>query len=258
MEYVQDNKNIGHPAVRECLSYMGIDKGIEIYHDKDLPSKRGLGSSSAFVVGLLNGLYNLKDISLAPEILAREAIKVEQEKIGEAVGCQDQYEAALGGFLHIEFRGVDVSIQRIDSGRLIDYLMLFDTGTYRVASKVAKSVITQIPYKKDELTAMYKMVKEGQELLEGRNYVDFGRLLHEGWLLKRSLSDKISTSIIDGLYDTALKAGAIGGKLLGAGGGGFLLLLVEPDKQKAIKNAMRGLHSIPFKLETGGSQVIFR
>ncbi len=258
MEYVQDNKNIGHPAVRECLTNIGIREGVEIYHDRDLPSKRGLGSSSSFVVGLLNALHNLKGASIYPEALAREAIKVEQQRIGESVGCQDQYEASLGGFLHIEFKGADVKINRIDKGELFDYLMLFDTGTFRVASQIAQNVIEQIPFKRYELTAMYKMVQEGIELLERKDYITFGKLLHEGWQLKRSLSDRISTSIIDSLYETALKAGAIGGKLLGAGGGGFLLIFAEPEKHKQIKEAMRGLLYVPIGIEPYGSKVIFK
>ena len=258
MEYVQDNKNIGHPAVRECLSNMGINEGVEIYHDRDLPSKRGLGSSSSFVVGLLNGLHSLKGWEIPPEPLARKAVYVERIMIGESVGCQDQYLASLGGFRHIEFKGVDIDIHSVDSGELQDFLMLFDTGTFRVASNIAQNVIEQIPYKRDELTAIYKMVQEGVELLESKDYITFGKLLHEGWQLKRSLSDRISTSIIDSLYETALKNGAIGGKLLGAGGGGFLLLFAEPDKHKQIKDAMRGLLYVPIRFETYGSKVIFK
>ncbi len=259
MEYVQSNNNIGHPAVREILRYLNIEDGLEIYHDKDLPSRRGLGSSSTFVVGLLNALYTLNNSTIPPKQLAQEAIYIEQFAIKEAVGCQDQYLSSYGGFRHIEFERNKTTVSsHIESGELINYLMLFDTGTYRIASIVASKLVEQIPYKKKELTAMYDMVVEGQSLLERKNYMGFGKLLHEEWLLKRSLTDRISTSIVDGIYETALKTGAIGGKLLGAGGGGFMLLFAEPEKQKEIKKALRGLTHVPFKLEKDGSTIIYK
>ena len=183
--------------------------------------------------------------------------------IRENVGCQDQTLAAFGGFSHIEFGGeghlgtrrVTLPKERLDGLR--EHMMLFFTGFARTASEVAIHQVRNIPNRTKELTTMYGFVNEAMRILEGGDLKAFGRLLHESWLLKRSLSDKITTKAIDDVYEAALRAGALGGKLLGAGGGGFLLIYAQPEKQPAVREALKGFLEIPFKFETLGSQIIF-
>jgi D-glycero-alpha-D-manno-heptose-7-phosphate kinase len=195
--------------------------------------------------------------------LAREAIHIEQNMIKENVGCQDQALAAYGGFNYIEFGGEGhlsqrrVTLPRETVAALQEHVMLCFTGFSRTASEIAQHQIANIPKKTKELYAMYGFVKEALKLLNEARLVDFGKLLHESWLLKRTLSEKISTSHVDDLYDKAIKAGALGGKLLGAGGGGFILIYAEPDKQAAVRTALGGLLEIPFRFENLGSQIIF-
>ncbi|MBF0331512.1 MAG: kinase [Candidatus Omnitrophica bacterium] len=263
MEHVQTVDEINHPAVRETLRFLNIHQGIEIHHDGDLPARTGLGSSSAFTVGLLNSLYALKGIMPTKEQLAREAIHIEQDMIRENVGCQDQVLAAHGGFNYIEFGGDGhLSVRKITVTKenlavLHSHMMLFFTGFSRTASEIAVHQIQNIPKRKKELTAMQAMVMEAVRALNACDWEKFGELLHESWLLKRTLSDKITTGHIDGIYERALKAGALGGKLLGAGGGGFVLIYARPDQKEAVRAALSDLLEIPFKFETLGSQIIF-
>jgi len=264
MEHVRESVNeIKHPSVREVLRFLKIHTGVEIHHDGDLPARTGLGSSSAFTVGLLNALYALKGQIVTKERLAREAILVEQDMIKENVGCQDQMLAAYGGFNLIEFGGpnhlrvVPLTLSAGKLNHLQDHLMLFFTGFSRTASAIAKVQIKNIPKKKAELSRMHEMVQEAIEVLNGKDLLKFGRLLDESWKLKRSLSDKISSSYIDNLYTAAISAGALGGKLLGAGGGGFVLFFVEPSKQDKIRKALKSLLEVPIKFENLGSQIIF-
>ncbi len=263
MEHVQNVNEIDHPAVREVLKFLKISEGIEIHHDGDLPARTGLGSSSSFTVGLLNGLYALKGIMPTKERLAKEAIYIEQEKCKENVGCQDQTLAAFGGISYIEFGGqelirvqkVTMPVDRIQNLRA--HMMLYFTGFSRMASEIAAHQIRNIPKKKSELTTMYKLTLEAIKILNGTNILKFGKLLHESWKLKRSLSDKISTPYIDDLYQIACRNGAVGGKLLGAGGGGFVLLFAPVEKQPKIRAALKNLLEIPFKFEDLGTQIIF-
>ncbi len=264
MEHVRQSiEEIDHPSVREVLRFLKIHEGVEIHHDGDLPARTGLGSSSSFTVGLLNSLYALKGQITTKEMLAREAIHVEQDLIKENVGCQDQTLAAYGGFNMIEFGGtnhlrvqpVTVPIEKINI--LQDHLMLFFTGFSRNASSIAKTQIENIPQKRMEMARMHEMVQEAVEILNGKDLLKFGRLLDESWKIKRTLSDKISNSNIDDLYAAAIKAGAVGGKLLGAGGGGFVLFFAEPSKQEKVRHALKGLLEVPFKFESLGSQIIF-
>lgn len=264
MEHVRESiDEIDHPAVREVLRFLKIHTGIEIHHDGDLPARTGLGSSSSFTVGLLNALYALKGQIVTKERLAREAIFVEQDMIKENVGCQDQTLAAYGGFNLIEFGGsnhlrvVPVTLAAGDLNHLQEHLMLFFTGFSRSASEIAESQIKNMPKKKAELSRMYEMVQEAVELLNSKDLLKFGRLLDESWKIKRTLSDKISSSYIDDLYTAAISAGALGGKLLGAGGGGFVLLFVEPSKKDRIRKALKSLLEVPMKFENLGSQIIF-
>lgn len=262
MEHVQNIDEIDHPSVRETLRFMNITDGVEIHHDGDLPARTGLGSSSAFTVGLLNVLYALKGQMPTQEQLAREAVHIEQDLIKENVGCQDQTLAAYGGFNYIEFGGekhlgsrrVTLTKERMDDFR--DHMMLFFTGFSRTASEIAAQQIQNIPRRVQELKTMYSFVAESMRLLNNDDLTGFGRLLHESWLLKRTLSEKITTTVIDDIYNKAMGAGALGGKLLGAGGGGFVLIYAEPDHKPAVRQALKGLLEIPFKFETLGSQII--
>lgn len=263
-ELVREIDEIRHPSARETLRFMGITDGVEIHHDGDLPARAGLGSSSSFTVGLLHALYALKGIMPSKMQLAKEAIHIEQDIIKENVGSQDQVFAAFGGFNRIDFSGennIDIKRITIDPQRLKllqDHLMLIFTGFARTASQIAGEQIKQTPNKGHELTEMYGMVDEAINILNGDNNLsDFGKLMHQSWQLKRSLTDKISTPEIDNIYAAARHAGSTGGKLIGAGGGGFILLFAPPEIQPKIKAELRRLLCVPFKFENLGSQIIF-
>lgn len=264
VENVMATTEIEHPAVRETLKYLELDRGIVLHHDADLPARSGLGSSSTFTVGLLHALYALKGVVSSKEQLARDAIFIEQKILAECVGCQDQIISAYGGFKRINFAGenrfsvepIPLSEERLKL--LKDHLLLFFTGISRTASEIAKAQVEVTRQKKTELKTMYQMVSEAINILKGENDLsDFGRLLHESWKLKRGLTDKITTPYIDELYETALKAGATGGKLLGAGGGGFLLLFAKPEHHAQVKKALGHLLHVPFQFENLGSQIIY-
>lgn len=254
---------IEHPAVQAVLKYMACDLGLEIHHDGDLPARSGLGSSSSFTVGLLNALMALNGNHISCEELARKAIHIEQDLIKENVGSQDQISAAYGGFNRIEFLRdgsfkVDPVIlrkERLDEFQ--DHLMLFFTGFSRIASEVAKSKIDNMKSRTAELQLMKEMTREAISTLQGSApIVEIGRMLDQNWKYKRSLSDKVSTSEIDQIYETAIKAGAIGGKLLGAGGGGFMVFFVQPENQKKVREALGRLIHVPFRFENSGSRVV--
>ncbi len=264
IELVKDVPEIKHPAVRETLAYMGITEGVELHHDGDLPARAGLGSSSAFTVGLLHALYGLRGMMPTKMQLALDAIHVEQERLKENVGSQDQVMAAFGGFNRVSFAGrndfyVSPIVLRPERLTMLqDHLMLFFTGFARTASDIAGEQIKAARQKHKELSEMQQMVDQAIGILnENRSLTAFGELLHESWLLKRSLTDKISTPFIDDIYQNARKSGSIGGKLLGAGGGGFLLLFVGSENQPKVKKALGGLLQVPFKFESYGSQIIF-
>lgn len=256
--------DIEHPAVREVLREMAFDCGLEIHCDADLPARSGLGSSSSFLVGLLHSLYALKGRRVASSYLAREAIRLEQQVLAENVGSQDQTAAAFGGFNMIKFScdgTVAVEPLIVPPGtkeRLNDHLMLFFTGFSRTASEVAKTQVANIAKRATELHRMRAMVDEAVEVLcENRPLAAFGELLHSAWTYKKTLSDQISNNSIDEMYERGRRAGAIGGKLLGAGGGGFMLMFVEPEKQAAVRAALSELIHVPFKFENGGSQIVY-
>ena len=257
-------EEIQHPAVRESLLHLGIREGIEIHHDGDLPKMTGLGTSSSFTVGLLHALHALRGEFRSQMQLATEAIHVERDRCGDRVGSQDQVSAAFGGLNHIRFAPDDsisvapVPLPAARMAELQDSLLLFFTGFSRYSSEVVAEQLQNVPKKNKELSEMAAMVGQGLHLLTGGgDLADFGRLLHEGWLLKRSLSSRVSTPEIDAMYETARQAGAIGGKITGAGGGGFLLLYVEPGRQAAVRKALARLLHVPFDLDHSGSQIIF-
>jgi len=263
VETVNKLDEIQHPVVRVALEQAGIEEGLEIHHDGDLPARAGLGSSSAFTVGMLNVLYALKGNMVPKKRLAEEAIHLERNILKESVGSQDQVLTALGGFKKIDFN-TDHSISEMPvivaperKSELENHLLLFYTGISRYASKVAEKKIANIPKKKKELAIMHQMVDEGLKIItNGQCITDFGKLLHESWKLKRELSDGVSTSRVDEIYQAALSEGALGGKLLGAGGGGFMLIFARPEDQPKIKDRLKDLLCIPFNFEVEGSQII--
>lgn len=264
IEMCQTFDEIVHPAVREVLRYLDLTRGIEIHHDGDLPARSGMGTSSAFTVGLLHALYALKGEMRSKHQLAMETIYIEQEILKETVGSQDQICAAYGGLNQIQFLpNGEASIQplTITSKRICElesHLMLFYTGIKRTASDIAKTYIDNLDGKKRQLRMLRELVTEGTDVLTGsQDICCFGNLLHEAWQMKRGLSDKVSSSAIDNLYNRALEAGALGGKIVGAGGGGFLLLFVTPEKQRLVRETLDDLLHIPFKFEFSGSQIIF-
>lgn len=264
IETVQHLEEIKHPAVRAILTQARPTAGLEIHHDGDLPARSGLGSSSSFTVGLLHALAALKGRYLSKEELARDALHVEQRLIGENVGSQDQVAAAFGGLNRVEFRRsgefdvTPVVLERKRMEHFQSHLMLCFTGLSRIASEVARSTIDNLEDRASELVTMRGMVEDALRILQdpARPLADFGALMHEGWRLKRALSDRVSTPAIDRFYETARDAGAIGGKLLGAGGGGFLLLFVAPERQASVRAALQDLIHVPFGFDEGGSRVV--
>lgn len=268
VEEVLKVEEINHPGVREVitwllwLSYLPMNEGLEIHHDGDLPARSGMGTSSSFTVGLLNGLYALVDRQSEQIDLAKTAILIEQQMMKENCGAQDQTIAAYGGFNRIDFSKGEISVRPVPTYRLQElqqHLMLFFTGFTRISSRVAEEQVNNTPLRERELSELYHLVGSGVQVLEDRTLKisNFGEMLHHAWMLKRSLSDKISTPYIDHLYEEGRKAGAIGGKILGAGGGGFILFFVEPDKQESVRKAI-GLLETPFCFEPSGSKIIYR
>jgi D-glycero-alpha-D-manno-heptose-7-phosphate kinase len=264
IENVREITEIEHPAVRAVLGWLRWERGLEIHHDGDLPARSGLGSSSSFTVGLIHALSALQGRHISKEELANQAIYVEQEVIRENVGSQDQISAAFGGFNRVEFRQggefevAPVILPKERQLELHRHLMLFFTGFSRLASEVAKSTIANFGARQTELTRIGAMVDEAIGILRHPStpISEFGRLLDDGWRYKRSLSDKVSTAEIDKIYESARAAGALGGKLMGAGGGGFLVLFVPPDSQPAVSKRLAELIHVPFRFETDGSRVV--
>lgn len=264
IENCQSIDDIAHPSVREILRYLEIERGIEIHHDGDLPARSGMGSSSAFTVGLLHALYALQGQMPSKQQLAKESINIEQEILKETVGSQDQVLAAYGGLNHVTFlandefsvRPITLTQERIKE--LNSHLMLFYSGIKRTASNIAESYVHDIDTKKRQLRILKDLVEESIGILNsGQDLIAFGELLHEAWQAKRSLSDRVSNPEIDDIYQLARDSGAIGGKITGAGGGGFLLLFVPPDKQTEIREKLNKLIYVPFKFEFTGSQIVF-
>jgi D-glycero-alpha-D-manno-heptose-7-phosphate kinase len=256
--------DIQHPAVRETLRYFKMNRGIEIHHDGDLPARSGMGSSSSFAVGLINALHALQGRMASKEQLSKEAINLEQGILKENVGCQDQILAAYGGFNVItfmpngEFTVRPVILPETRLKEFESHLMLFYTGIKRTASDIAASYVNGLDGKKRQLRIMKDLVEEGLTVLTGTGEIKaFGELLHEGWLAKKTLSESITNDEIENIYDKARQGGALGGKLIGAGGGGFMLLFVPPELQNKVKGKLPGLIHVPFNLEYSGSQIIF-
>jgi D-glycero-alpha-D-manno-heptose-7-phosphate kinase len=264
IENVSRVDEIQHPAVRAVLEWAKIEEGLEIHHDGDLPARSGLGSSSSFTVGLVHALHALHGKMTNRTQLARTAIHIEQDLIKENVGSQDQVLASYGGLNVVEFRPDDtfdvtpVILPQERKEELEAHLMLCFTGFSRFASVVAKSQLDNLHTKQRELNRIRQMVDEGLNILidPSEPIQTFGGLLHEAWQNKRSLSNMVTTPEIDEVYQAARDAGAIGGKLLGAGGGGFMLLFANPEHQPKIRERLKNLIHVPFKFEDAGSRVV--
>jgi D-glycero-alpha-D-manno-heptose-7-phosphate kinase len=264
VENVLRNEAIEHPSVRGCLRFLGIEEGVEIHHVADLPARTGLGTSSAFTVGLLLGLYALREQMRDKHALATDAIHVEQEVLREVVGAQDQVCAAYGGFNRIRFLTdgtIEVNRVLASQSRLTEleqHLALYFTGFSRTASEVAQEQVKATPQKSKELTEMLHLVDEAEAIVRdsSRSLDEFGRLLHENWKIKRSLTNKITNPSIDEIYEAGMSAGALGGKLLGAGAGGFMLFYVPPERRDALRARLKKLLCVPFSFSNRGSHVV--
>ena len=262
-ERVTDVNDINHPAIREGMKMLDMHE-IRLTYEADLPARSGLGTSSSFAVGMLNAFYALKGKYADKKKLADEAIYLERVLCNEAGGWQDQIAASYGGFNRINFGSdgyevLPIIISPERKKRLNDNLLMFFTGFTRFSSDVQKANAATSPIDKNVyLKQMYDLVDEAERVLvdQSTDLDDFGRLLDTTWKLKRQTGGSVSTNSIDELYQKGIEAGALGGKLLGAGGGGFLVFYVQLDKQEAVKNAMSNLMHIPFEFENGGTRVI--
>lgn len=255
---------IQHPSVRAVLKHLDIDYGVSIHHDGDIPARSGMGSSSAFTAGLLKSMHALNGKYTSKEDLTRESIYVEQKLIKENVGSQDQTFAVYGGFNVIEFQKngeIEVNPIIIPQERMQSFessLLLYFTGLSRFSSEIAEEQVNNTHLNIRKLDRMKELVDQAvQVIAEGKNDLDdFGSLLNETWHMKKQLSSKISNTLIDGIYEKAISAGAVGGKLLGAGGGGFMLFYVPQGKQEQVKEKLKGYLHVPFKFDFEGSKVI--
>lgn len=265
IENVLNIDEIEHPAIRQGLKLLGFDDsaGLDVHYQADLPARSGMGSSSSFAVGLINALSGLKGKMIGSHDLALKAIELEHDILKEAVGAQDQMAVACGGLNKIRFLEngqILVSPILVSQRRMKEvesHLMLFYTGISRFASKIASTVIENMPKRSQALKRMYEMVDEGVSVLASEgDLVPFGQLLDEGWRLKRSLSESVTTSHVDEIYQTAMANGAVGGKVLGAGGGGFILFFAPPARQAEIRAAMGDLLEVPFRFSSQGSTII--
>lgn len=266
-EEVSDASEVSHPLVRECLGMLGIKGGIEITSVADIPARgTGLGSSSSFTVGLLHALHAYSERYASAARLAEESCEIEIGRCGEPIGKQDQYAAAFGGFNFIRFNEDEtVAIHKVLCSRdtlreLQSSLMLFYTGITRSASGVLKEQSANLASEGVKASAMDRMValaESVQSELQSNRLDTLGPAMHESWQLKKQLANGISSPVIDAAYDAAMAAGAEGGKLLGAGGGGFLLCMVPPARQEAVRQALHGLRETPFEFASQGSRIIF-
>ncbi len=265
MENVKAINEIKHRAVKEMLKYFKIKSGLEIHYDGDLPATSGMGSSSVFVVGLMNLLNNFQGKKIKKKMLAQKSIHFEQKILKDVVGSQDQVAATYGGFNKITFKtggGFNVhpiSIKKKTLDKLNRNLLLVYTGIRRTAHDIAKGYINKLhKSKKSHILQIISLVGETEKTLRKGDVNNFGKLLHESWLEKKSLSSSITNSSIDEIYNNAINKGALGGKLLGAGGGGFFLFYVPYFKQKNFIKHFRKLITIPFKFSSEGSTILFK
>lgn len=264
VETVSQLHEIQHPAVRAVLTDAGVDFGVEIHHDGDLPARSGLGSSSSFTVGLIKALQTQMGRVVSQKDLARAAIRIEHNVIQEHVGCQDQIWAAYGGFNRIDFlKNGDFDVQPLIVSRdrrqeLLDSLLLVFTGVSRFAPEIAKAKIDNIEARERHLRTLREFVDRAQTVLQdpARPIREIGELLHESWMLKRELASGVTTPAIDDLYEAARLAGAVGGKVLGAGGGGFMLFFVDPARRHAVEERLKNLIQVAFDIDNVGSRIV--
>ena len=260
-ERVTDVESIEHPAIREAMKMLDMHE-IRLTYEADLPARSGLGTSSSFAVGMLNAFYALKGKYADKRKLADDAIYLERVLCKESGGIQDQIAASFGGFNKISFNADGYTVSPVIISperklRLNDNLMLFFTGFSRFSSDIQVEAEKSLKSKDAQLLEMLQLVDEAEQVLTSKtDLTEFGKLLDYTWKLKRGITSKVSTDSIDAIYDKAIKAGATGGKLLGAGGGGFLLFYVETEKQKNVLEALNNLLYVPFEFETAGTQVI--
>lgn len=265
LEYPNDVNEIQHNAIREALKHYNVTQGVEISNQCDLPARSGLGSSSCFCAGLIQSIFALKGDMITKYGLAKETIRLEREILKENGGIQDQIASVYGGLNHIHinpngsFSVNPVLISDERKKTFNNHLMLFFTGISRTSSDIAEKQVKTSKDKFEQLSRMQEMVSEACHILTSKNedLDNFGRMLHETWMLKRSLTDKISNSLIDEIYQTGIENGALGGKILGAGGGGFILFYAAPEKQHDIKKALRNLMHVPFKFDDQGCQILY-
>lgn len=262
-ENVLSIDEIVHPSVRETLKYLNIDYGISIHHDGDIPARSGMGSSSAFTVGLLNSMKALEGKMMSKKELAKIAIHIEQNLIKENVGSQDQTFAAYGGLNTIEFlQNGEIIVEPVimNHDRLVEFqgnMMLFFTGLSRMASGILDEQMANTALNIPNLNRMKDMVNEAHDILvSNANLNQFGELLNSTWALKKSLSSKVTNPVIDSMYDKAIQAGALGGKLLGAGSGGFMMFYVEEKYQDKVRAALSDYLHIPFCFDFDGSKIV--
>ena len=264
IENVQNIKDIKHPIVKNLLNHLKIKDGLEIHYDGDLPASSGMGSSSAFTVGLINGLYNLLNKKITNYEIAKKAINFEQQVMKETVGSQDQLATAVGGFNKIIFnknnkfkiipKKNDNNINHLENNLLLIY-----TGKKRIAQDVAKKYSGKLTTtNKKYIDTMVQHVAEGEKIIKGNNIDDFGKLLHSAWLTKKKLSTHISSPKLDDMYDYVIQRGALGGKLLGAGGGGFFLFYMRSELKKSFLKKNKKLINVPFKFSNRGTEILFK
>ena len=263
-EIAADIDDLEHELVREAMRLTGVAKGVEVTTLADVPSEgTGLGSSSSITVGLLHALHAYRGHFRSAETMAREACRIEIETLGKPIGRQDQYIAAYGGMRFFRFNGNGIEVETLDldpDGRRAfnEHLLLFYTGVTRKAETILSEQRANIADREDTLREMARLAFEGKRaLLEGA-FEEFGELLHRGWELKKRLATGITNPAIEELYQAALSAGALGGKITGAGGGGFLLLCCPQHRKEGVRRALNGLSELPFQFESEGSKIIFR
>ena len=263
-EQVSNVKDLQHPSVKAILNYLNIKNNLELHYDGDLPSRSGIGSSSAFTVGALNSLSKYKKLNFSKKMLAEKSIMIEQKKIGEVVGSQDQVSVSYGGLNYIKFyKKNNFQVKKIKTNektinKLNNNFMLFHTGKFRIAENISKKYVHALKKKQNYLFKIYNLVFDALKLFNSNDVDMIGSLLHESWQLKKQVSSSISNSFIDDIYKTGLNNGAYGGKLLGAGAGGFILFYVPKKNQKKVRKSLNKLLYVPFRFENQGSQIIYR
>ena len=264
IELAQNIDQIQHVVVRKLLKYLKFNQGLELHYDGDLPAQSGMGSSSSFIVGCINTLFNIQNLKLSKKKLAQVSVNFEQKILKEIVGSQDQIAASYGGFNSIKFLNDgsyivrDLKIEKKIEKKLNDRLILLFTGNQRRANDIAKTYVNHLTTKKkNQMLEIQSFVDKAKKYLKKGNLDDFGDLLNESWQKKKELSNNISSSLIDDIYLKAIRYGSLGGKILGAGGGGFFLFYVRDDKIENFKRAFKKYTLISFKFENEGSKIIF-